>query len=322
MFMKRLVLVVSLLFPVGQALYGPAVANSYGTAQPLLKNIRFWGLTIALWFLSLCGVFGQLAFTSQTGAGALQTENFSGFTGGGFASSPAAGQLDSDNWIGQGINGNSMAYGGSRVANGWARGASAGGVTGNGTGGFWGFDISNGGTVDRALGFQPTNSDFVPGYVEWRIQNNTGSTITEIDIAYDIYVSNDRPRSSSFNFSFFDDDGETLVSSLDFSSPQASTGANWAQTARSATLNVNVADGNFVYFRWTTNDAGGSGQRDELALDNVSAQVVPEPSTYALIFGGIALGVVLFKQRAKSKEQRAGRLREREIRRQGDRVTR
>ena len=312
--MKRFLLAVSLLLPSGHTLYGPAVANGYGTAQPPLKNVRFWGLTIALWFLSICGLFGQLAFTSQTGAGSLHTQDFSGYTGGGFASSPAAGQLDSDDWIVFGLSDGtdpvvpkSMTYGDSRSEGDWGRGTSTGGIN---PGGLYGFDVGSG---NNTLGMQATLNDLSPGGVEWRILNDTGSTITEIDIAYDIFVYNDKERGNSFNFSFFDDGGETLVSSLDFTSPGASSATpSWAMTARSATLNVNVADGNYIRFRWTTDDliiADGK-RRDEFGLDNVSAQVVPEPSTYALIFGGIALGVVLWKRRARSigersKEQRA-----------------
>lgn len=54
-----------------------------------------------------------------------------------------------------------------------------------------------------------------------------------------------------------------------------------------------VADAN----NWTFNDDGAVFG----ALDSTDFSVVPEPSTYALIFGGIALGVVLIKRRMSSK---------------------
>ena len=187
-----------------------------------------------------------------------------------------------------------MTYGDTRTGGDWGRGTSTGGIN---PGGFWEFDVGSG---NSTLGMQPSLNDLSPGGVEWRILNDTGTTISEIDIAYDIFVYNDKERGNSFNFSFFDDGGETLVSSLDFTSPGTSSATpSWAQTSLSATLNVNVSDGNYIRFRWTTDDliiADGK-RRDEFGLDNVSAQIVPEPSTYAFIFGGIALGFVLWKRR-------------------------
>ncbi len=45
------------------------------------------------------------------------------------------------------------------------------------------------------------------------------------------------------------------------------------------------------------NTANSSGS-DKFALE---VNVIPEPSTYALIFGGFALGVVLLKRRMGSR---------------------
>ena len=52
--------------------------------------------------------------------------------------------------------------------------------------------------------------------------------------------------------------------------------------------------------RWV----GLGGATDDLIL-NGTAEAVPEPSTYALIFGGIALGGVLIVKRRAKKEQTA-----------------
>ena len=66
-----------------------------------------------------------------------------------------------------------------------------------------------------------------------------------------------------------------------------------------ATLDVNLGDGNNILFRWRGNDVSGSGRRDEIALDNLSAEVIPEPSTYAIFIGIFAMAIVAIKKRRK-----------------------
>lgn len=256
-------------------------------------------------------VYGQFSFTALSGSGSLVSENFTGFTGAGFDSSPGAGQLDSDAWIaggfrigsGSGAVDVTMSYGDSTPNSDFARGVSAGGES---TGGIYGFDVSNGGTVDRALGVQPSTNNFVPGFFEVLITNGTGQVIEGIDIGYDIFNLNNAGRSSSFNLSYAIGVGGSLVdvTSANYTSLAAATpSANWVSNGRAVTINQAIAAGEVIRFRWTGDDVGGSGGRDEFALDNFTAQVIPEPSTYALIFGGLTLGVVLiWKRRTKAKE--------------------
>ncbi|MBN1217568.1 MAG: hypothetical protein JXM69_01465, partial [Anaerolineae bacterium] len=123
------------------------------------------------------------------------TEEFTGFTGSGFDPNPGVGQLDSDIWSVTGLSDGDLLFGDSQTTGDFARGPSAGGVT---TGGVYAFDVG-GNTI---LGVQPGGTDFTPGEIILRLQNNTGSTITQLDVSYDIWYRNDQPRANSLNFSY------------------------------------------------------------------------------------------------------------------------
>lgn len=185
------------------------------------------------------------------------------------------------------------------------------------TGGIYGFEVESG---NRVLGVQPggntTNSgQFNPGSFEVRIKNNTGSEINAIDIGYHIWVRNDKDLSNSFNFEY-SLDGSTFVSDTtntlgwNFSTTADLDSLGWKKVEKKISLkglNIPTMDANnsgMIYFKWSSAAVGGmSGAGgDDLGLDEFTATVVPEPSTYALIFGGIALIGVLIKKRFAKKE--------------------
>lgn len=193
------------------------------------------------------------------------TIDFTGFAGGGFAPMPAAGQLDSDDWSETGMSDGATTFGGTFVTGDFARGTSTGGVT---TGGTYAFDISG----NIALGVQPGGSDWTPGTLTLRVQNVTGATLSSIDVSYVAYYLNDADRSNSFNFSYSTDDvSYTAVPALDLVSPDTLTmGATWTANPRNTTISgISVVDGGFLYVRWTGDDVGGAGSRDEFALDDI-----------------------------------------------------
>ena len=82
--------------------------------------------------------------------------NEGAFAGGGFAPSPATGQLDSDAWEVAGMSDGNLDFGQSNVAGDFARGTHSGGV---GTGGIYAFEVGS----NLILGVQPGASDFTPG---------------------------------------------------------------------------------------------------------------------------------------------------------------
>ena len=203
---------------------------------------------------------------SSTHTPADLTEDFSTFDGSGFTPSPAAGQLDSDLWIVTGMSDGDMNYGDTATGGDFARGPSTGGVT---TGGIYAFDVGGGNT---ALGVQPGGSDWTPGTLELRLQNQSGAVLDTIEIDYTVYALNDQTRANSFNFAYSTDGTTwTAVPTLDYTSPEAPDGLGWVGNPRTVTLaGLNIADGAFYYLRWQGDDVSGSGGRDEFALDDVS----------------------------------------------------
>ena len=200
-------------------------------------------------------------------AAAPFSADFTGFTGAGFAPSPAAGQLDSDDWRATGFGDNGV-FGGTHTSGDQARGTDVdGGVS---TGGVYAFDIG-GNTI---LGVQPGGSDFTPGEFTLAIENTSGSTISDWDISYDLFYNNDQPRANSLNFQYSTtdpDSGYTTVPALDFTSPEASDALGFQSVARSVSaLNAPVAAGGFLYVQWVGDDETGGGSRDEFGIDNVS----------------------------------------------------
>lgn len=150
-------------------------------------------------------------------------------------------------------------------------GARNGGV---GTGGIYAFQTAAG---DYCLGVQPIGTDFTPGSFILRIQNTGSTAITELSIAYEIKVYNDQGRASTFNFEHSADDVTYVPEvALDYTSPAgADASPAWQTVTRSITISgLNIAPGAYYYLRWTSNDAGGSGSRDELGLDDISVSAV------------------------------------------------
>ena len=201
---------------------------------------------------------------------------FTGFTGTGFTPSPIAGQLDSDTWIIRGMSDSAApAFGATLTTADFNQGSSSGGVS---TAGIYAFTVATGNT---ALGVQPTATDFTPGDIVLRIQNTTGSPISNLTVSYKIYVLNNDGRANSFNFSHSADDTTyTGVADLDYTSQAAASATpTWVAVTRSATLTgLSIANNSFYYLRWTSDDVSGTGNRDEFALDDVS--VTTSTATY------------------------------------------
>lgn len=219
------------------------------------------GFALILVIIFSNSIYSQIQLTAST----VQTINFTGYDGSGFASSPAAGQLDSDTWETTGISDSDGTFGGDYTTGDFARSST---TTSETIGGFYAF--SDGGDIRFMI--QPTGVDWEPGTVVLKIQNVTGSNLTKLNIQYDIYVNNDQGRSSSFNFSYSTDNSSyTDIGSLDYTSTAASdtNGMVKVSTKTTSITGLSISINSFIYIRWSGAAVDGSGSRDEFALDNI-----------------------------------------------------
>ncbi len=195
----------------------------------------------------------------------IYSEDFTGFTGGGFSPSPTAGQLDSDVIIATGMSDGPLNFGGTDTNGDYARGSSTGGET---TGGVYAFNIGG----NTALGVQPGGSDFTPGTFQFKTTNNTGGALDDLIIDFDVLVNNNAERGNSFELTSVTVGGtEVLTGPVGIaSSGNASDGNGFVSSSFSETITTTVANGAEIILKFTSDDVGGSGSRDEFAIDNVS----------------------------------------------------
>jgi hypothetical protein len=227
---------------------------------------------------------------SLTSLGLPMIEDFQTYRGGGFVSSPAAGQLDSDDWRIAGLSDGSGTFGGTHASGDFARGTSIGGET---TGGSYGLNRSG----NWAFMVQPADSDWTPGTLTLRLVNNTGNTINQLDISFLVGALNDQNRANEMTFSWSTDDiSYTSIASLDYVSPEVSTSTTDGPYSRSTSLTgLSWVDGSQFYLRWESDDVSGSGSRDELFLDDISVTpfgsttpcITPSDQATGLTFGSI-----------------------------------
>ena len=201
--------------------------------------------------------------------GARTTVDLAGYAGAGLAPEPGAGQLDSDAWRVEGLSEGATTFGGTHVTGDPARGADDGGVS---NGGLYAFTVAAG---DPAFGWQATTDDLSPGVVELRFLNETGASLVDPTIGYELWVHNDSDRSSRVDVGW-SLDGATFTP---LGALSVTTGATrdatpaWVATPREAVLaGVTIAPEGTLYLRWDTDDVAGSGGRDELALDDVRVE--------------------------------------------------
>lgn len=195
----------------------------------------------------------------------LLNENFNSFTGTGFSPGSTADDLDSNIYICTGASSGAVAYGETKSSGDFGRGTSTGGVQ---SGGIYAFNTDGAG--DMCYGVQPSGNDFTPATMEVRIQNTTGTALSNFTISYDIKVNNNEGRASSFNFSYSNDDSTfTDVAALDYTTPVSSDVLGFVTVSKTTTFAVTVADGDYLYLKFSSDDDGGSGSRDEFGLDNL-----------------------------------------------------
>ena len=202
-------------------------------------------------------------------AGLFSTD-FAAFTAtGGFAPGGVAGGLDSNIWRVVGLSDiASPAFGFTAAGGGdFGRGL----ITGT-------TDAISAGvyspSADHALIVQPTGAELdAGGFIEARIQNNSGATATSFDLVFDWAYRNNADRADVMQLSFSTDGiNFVTVGAAGFITPTAkdtTTASVFTDVHESVTLTGTVADAGYLYLRWTHVSSAGSGSRDEVGIDNV-----------------------------------------------------
>ncbi len=239
----------------------------------------------SLWMLSLAIVFlccasdlkAQLNVSSVNTPFVIDFDNTvtnvnSGGLGSGFLNFGSFGAVpayaNTQAWSTRGWSDGDMAFDDASAISGdkWRGVATAG--AGVGSGGFYGITLA---TNDRGIGVQPGGSDFTPGAIVLKMENSSGSNFDSITVSYDLYVRNDQGRANSFDLEHSGDDmSYTAVPGLQYTSPEASSGATLVNIQMSETFAVSWADGSNYYIRWAGDDVSGGGSRDEFYIDNIS----------------------------------------------------
>lgn len=178
------------------------------------------------------------------------------------------------------------------------------------------FSYGTASATDRALG--SLRSGTLLSTFGASFTNSTGTSITSLTVSYtgEQWRLGTASRADRLDFQYSLDatsltTGTWLdVNTLDFSTPNMTTtgakdgnlGANQTALNHTFLTNLAVANGSTFFIRWV--DADATSSDDGLAIDTFSltpvgvASAIPEPSTYAAIFGGLALvGAVVYRRR-------------------------
>ncbi|HWP06683.1 MAG TPA: DUF4215 domain-containing protein, partial [Polyangiaceae bacterium] len=209
------------------------------------------------------------------------TVDFTGFTGAGFASSPAAGQLDSDDWAISGFSNGDLNFGGTNTSAGYTRkpattGAGAGGpaTTGAPAGstnpgpGIYDFYVDQA-TDNYFLGVFSSTDDFTPGTITARFKNTRAKSIVSMTVAFRVLTWNNTTHTNTLT-AHYSTDNATWID-LQLSQPTngpVDTSLAWDSNQKTKLIAVTIpVNGNF-YLRWTGSDTM-AGDGDSMGIDDI-----------------------------------------------------
>jgi len=256
---------------------GTGGTENYLTASPLLGNRTTLNATFG-WQIYAANTVNTINFDST-----VDGVNRDTFQGDGISPNSETGHIDSRAWAITGFSDGPIAFGSVNAEDGdYDRGVSEGGVS---DGGMYAFETEPG---NFSLGIQPATGDFAPGTITLRVQNQTGSAMTSINLGYKVYVRNDQPVSSSFGMSYSTDNASyTTVAGANVISPApADATPGWKAYYRVVTFPISVAANSYCYLRWSGATVSGAGEADEFALDDIV--LVANPSNTFAPFSGSA----------------------------------
>jgi hypothetical protein len=221
-------------------------------------------------FIAICLMsnisYGQMSITST---GVTFTEDFSGFGTSATATLPTGFKIGVD-WA-SGTTTTTVAYGTS----------GAGVVTGSSSGGTvnWANGIT-GTSTERALGFLTTGSYSSPRSIILAFTNNTGQTITSLDISFDYEKYRSGTRAINWTF-FHGDNSAPSVSETNGDQAYTADANNTVVSNPPTTINksftisgLSISSGANYYLRWTYTGVGGSSNSKGLAIDNFSIKAI------------------------------------------------
>jgi hypothetical protein len=229
--------------------------------------------------LALAGsAFAQLNLDTL---GTTVTLDFQSYRGQGLTTSPLSGQLNSNTWrYNDNTSANGTVWGGTYVTTNttFARGASLGNVTDTATF-LYAFDVGGGNYV---LGFQPDGNLYnnTSDQMVLKLRNNTGGYISRLNVGYTVWVLNNTPRSQRVRPYHAASDwmSGTNFASLDVISPAAADAVPaWTSSNRSYSVGgLAIPPGGDYFIKWMSQSASGSGNYDELGLDDIKVFALNE----------------------------------------------
>ncbi len=214
--------------------------------------------------------WGQLSITSNS----ANTIDFNSLGSSATATLPSGFRIGTD-WS-TGTTATTLAYGTSGT--GVVTGTSSGGVIN------WANGVTASST-DRALGFLTTGSFTSPRSIIFAFTNNTGSTVTSIDLSWN--YEKFRSGSRAFDWTFFHGSTSTASTAQTSGDQAYAADANNnvisnppTSTAKSFSITgLSITNGSTYYLRWTYTGNGGSSNAQGLGIDDLSITLVsPVPS--------------------------------------------
>jgi hypothetical protein len=139
----------------------------------------------------------------------------------------------------------------------------------------------------RCLSVQPTGTHWTSGSIDLRAFNVSGSPVDQMAVSFDVYWFNDQPRSSALRFLYsntaLENSFTEVASARTVSAEVGDPNPEWVLTQVSFTIGgFTMNDGDAIYFRWVGDDVGGSGNRDEVAIGNIT--LTPQVSAGPTLF--------------------------------------